>query len=165
MISADRLRELLDYDKKTGELIRRSTKTVAGSVDKTTGYRRIRVDGERDYAHRLAYLYKNGNIPDGVIDHIDHNRDNNRLSNLRAIPKSHNNRNRLLLSNNTSGASGVYKAGNKWRAVIGENGKRRNIGNFNTLEEARSARSLEEKRLGYSTSHGVSKEEFLESLS
>jgi len=79
----------LDYDPISGHFTWiRSTRNhklidkVAGCVDKSKGYRELRIDGVKYLAHRLAWFYMTGSFPDLQIDHLDRERDNNAWSNL-----------------------------------------------------------------------------------
>jgi hypothetical protein len=90
ILSQARLHELLHYDPETGVFTwkkHRGRRAVVGSVAgryHPSGHRVIRVDITSYYAHRLAWIYVHGSIPDGlVIDHINNVRDDNRLVNLR----------------------------------------------------------------------------------
>lgn len=76
------------------------------------------------------------------IDHINNDRLDNRLENLRYATHSENGMNRSISSSNTSGIKGIswYKSINKWRALIKINGKKKHIGLYKTLEEAQKAR-------------------------
>ena len=82
------------------------------------------------------------------VDHIDRNKLNNHISNLRYATNSENSSNRTIGSNNTSGAIGVSfrKDRNKWRAVIQKDGKTIHLGYFETKEEAIEARSKAEEK-------------------
>jgi len=99
--------------------------------------------------HRLvakAFIENPCNKP--CIDHIDNNKTNNNISNLRWVTKSENGMNASLSSNNTSGTKGVsfHKTSNKWQAIIQLNGKKIHIGRYETKEdaiEARKAKALE----------------------
>lgn len=77
-----------------------------------------------------------------VIDHINHNPLDNRICNLRICTQQENLFNKSVRCNNTSGITGVawYKRRNKWTAYVNINGKKNNLGYFNTLEEATEAR-------------------------
>jgi len=91
-LSQARLRELLQYDPETGVFVwlqsRRATASrgsIAGSNHKSR-HRIIRIDGVNFYAHRLAWIYVHGPIPDGMlIDHINGQRADNRIKNLRVV--------------------------------------------------------------------------------
>jgi hypothetical protein len=87
-LAAERLRERLRYDGGTGVFTRRvgsghaRAGEIAGSVH-STGYVRIGIDGGKYTAHRLAWLYVHGVWPSDQIDHINRNRSDNRIANLR----------------------------------------------------------------------------------
>jgi HNH endonuclease len=144
MLTADRLSQLLDYDSVTGHFIWRmfNTNSVkagskAGRVN-ITGYSEIMVDGKRYKAHRLAWLYTHGRWPSALIDHINRDRNDNRLCNLREATKSENNDNSAVRSDNVSRIKGVsfYSRNGKWRARITANGKLIFLGYFASAEEA-----------------------------
>jgi len=115
---------------------------VAGSLHKPSGYRYIKVDGKQYKEHRLIWLYFNGSFPDGDIDHINGNRSDNRIENLRAVPHAMNQQNQRLPSkNNRSGFLGVslIKATGKYRAAISSNYESICIGIFDNAEDAHLA--------------------------
>lgn len=105
---------LLDYNPETGlftwKAKRCGTKhgSVAGSIDPSHGYRRIKIDGHLYLAHRLAWFYVCGEWPAHEIDHIDRARANNRIANLRPATRSENQCNKPRYSNNRTGAKGVH---------------------------------------------------------
>lgn len=100
----------------------------AGGLNKL-GYRVVRLDGQRYLVHRLLWkLWYNEEPPD-VIDHIDGNRNNNKLSNLRASDKSHN-----ALNKQHKGCT--KKESGKWAAAIQIDNKKIFLGHFDTEEEA-----------------------------
>ena len=92
-LTAERLRGLLEYDGTTGVFHWKGTGERAGSIQ-DKGYRTIEIGGRSYYAHRLAWLYTYGSWPNDELDHIDRNKDNNSISNLRDVSRSENNRNR-----------------------------------------------------------------------
>lgn len=106
------------------------------------GYREGSLFGRAVKAHRIIFKMMTGDEPD-VIDHVDRNRLNNRIENLRASSKSENAMNSGLPSNNTSGHKGVSRKGDKWRAYLNGN----HVGVFPTIEEAVAAREAAEKEL------------------
>jgi len=124
-ITKDRLCEALSYDQETGMFrwVSCSARNVkngdaAGTID-SKGYRTIRVDYVVHKAHRLAWLYVYGELPSGVIDHINGDRGDNRIANLRDATHAINCQNvRKANKNNTSGLLGAQKARTKWNAVI-----------------------------------------------
>ena len=141
-ITQERLRELLSYDTETGLFTR-----ITGDARKTvgslhhTGYITINLDGKNYMAHRLAWLYVNGNFPPEEIDHINGKSTDNRISNLREASRKQNNENRTLRSDNTSGFQGVTfnKSFRKFQARIMHNKKSRHLGLFSTAEQASQA--------------------------
>ena len=136
-LTAKRLRELLHYDPETVRVaLCVRVGDEAGGVHKTSGYRRIRVDGRTYQAHRLAWLYMTGAWPKDQIDHINGAEADNRWCNLRPAENSRNRANSVVQSNSNSGLKGVCKSGRKWRAYITAGGKMRYQGRFNDPEEA-----------------------------
>lgn len=141
-----RLQELLVYNPETGTFVWKVAITnvqvgvIAGSLN-YRGYCRIKVDGERYYAHRLAWFYTHGRWPAQCLDHINGIRDDNRLVNLREATDAENKQNqRKARSDNTSsGSLGVSRCNDKWRARIKIDGKLRHLGLFASIEEAHAA--------------------------
>lgn len=152
MLTQDRLKELFNYDSATGVFTRIKTTSsramkgfIAGSVS-SHGYLRIRIDGRVYFAHRLAWLYEFGEFPRGIMDHINGDRKDNRIINLRQASLSQNGFNRRMQSTNKSGVKGVSWSNrdNKWRAVIMHEGKSINVGYF--TEKNAAADAIEKKR-------------------
>ena len=109
------------------------------------GYIRLKIykNGKRygKYVHKLiaeAFLINDDNKPN--VDHIDNNKLNNNINNLRFATHIENSRNRSIPINNTSSVKGVCKSGNKWRAYICIDGIRMHLGVFETIEDAKLAR-------------------------
>lgn len=160
-ITQTRLKELFRYDKDSGVFTRLETKTYnakkgdkAGYVN-TIGYVAIRVDGKLHLAHRLAWVYEHGYMPKEV-DHINHNRADNSISNLREVDRLSNNRNQSIKPSNTSGTTGVYwsKDRNKWVAQISVNDKIIGLGRFIEKDDAIKARKEAEVKYGFHENHG-----------
>jgi len=136
----------LNYDSKTGIFTWKvKTKTsdvgdIAGNAN-WRGYVSIWINGTSYYAHRLAWALRYKSWPICDIDHINENKSDNRICNLREASRSENMFNRGRNKNNTSGIKGVVfcKSTNKWRAQIMVDRKSVNIGRFHTKEEAASA--------------------------
>lgn len=158
MVTQSQLKELLDYNSETGTFkwlidVRRSRAgDVAGHLH-SKGYIAIKI-GRRDYyAHRLAWMYCYGQFPNGNIDHINRNRSDNRICNLRIANHVQNGQNLKTYRNNTSGVIGVNwnKRTSKWKSEIDINGKRFYLGLFNTIEEASEARAVAKAK--YHTFH------------
>lgn len=143
----ERAASLLAYDTATGIF---TWKVARGCAAKGSpagaplgnGYIGIRVDGVRYLAHRLAWLLIHGEWPKGEVDHINGSRYDNRIENLRDVPRSLNQQNQARAqASNSTGALGVSKADAKgrFRARIFTNGKERHLGTFKTVEEASRA--------------------------
>ena len=151
-LTQERLLAALIYDPMTGIFTRRvgaggsKANSVAGSP--SHGYSNISIDGKIYGAHRLAWLYVHGNLPLGDVDHIDGNRSNNTIANLRDVSRSVNlqNSKEARKNNKSSGMLGVSWLHGKWQAKINIGGYRKHIGMFKTPELAHAA-YLEEKRI------------------
>jgi len=146
-LTAERLREVLDYEPETGvfrwRIARRNVRVTdtPGSIIRSTGYWCIQVDGVKYLAHRIAWLWVYGVWPDHHIDHIDGNPLNNRISNLRQSSVSLNMQNlKTAQSNNlSSGLLGVYRNRKRWGAKITVNRVVHLLGTHDTPEEAYAA--------------------------
>ena len=151
-LSAEYLRSILHYSPETGiftRKVRTSTSVKVGDIAGCPGgdgYLQIRVQSRKYKAHRLAWLHVYGVWPEDQLDHINRNRSDNRISNLRAVTNKQNHQNKSKPSNNTSGHSGVrwHKKSSKWRAQITHNKKHIHLGCFATIEEAIAARKAGE---------------------
>ena len=106
-----------------------------------TGYRSVYVAGKMQSAHRVIWVMTHGREPVGYLDHINGNILDNRPDNLREATHAENMRNKKIYKSNTSGAKGVHrrKDNGLWRAYISSGGKRTNVGQFSTREEAQAA--------------------------
>lgn len=145
-VTAEQVRALFDYDASAGILIRKTPKgnqlagTRAGSVERN-GYRRVSV-GNRNYQeHRVIWLYWYGTWPREELDHIDGDKSNNRIANLRDVPRRINSQNlRRAVSTSESGLLGVSRSRrhvlNPWVACIKVDGKQKHLGYFKSPEEA-----------------------------
>src|SRR5215467_6451852 len=138
------LKSILSYDEEIGVFTWKISKRgiipgrEPGSIDKD-GYRTIMIDGVNYFAHRLAWLYMFGRWPNNDIDHIDLNKSNNQLSNLREATRSQNMQNGSLRIDNTTGRKGVSPFRGKYRATVKKNGKHFHLGIFDTVDEAARA--------------------------
>lgn len=112
-------------------------------------------------AHRIVWALYTGKWPDGEIDHINHDRADNRISNLRDISKKENAKNKIMRSDNASGVCGVSKIIERghwrgyWQAGIGIDGKRLHLGRFTNFDDAINARKTAERQYGFHENHGV----------
>ena len=148
----EELKEFLDYNPDTGIFTwikipnnnRVKVSRKAGVMDSWTYYISITFKNRVYYAHRLGYYMFHGIDPlEKLVDHIDGDKSNNKINNLRLASKSENGRNRVnLSSNNTSGVIGVCwdKKAKKWKAYIMINGKTKHLGYFINKEDAIKAR-------------------------
>lgn len=92
------------------------------------------------------------------LDHINHVRADNRISNLREVSRSQNNKNMPRYKNNKSGVTGVswYRSAGKWRAQIRVEGKKKHLGLFDEIKDAAKAVEAAEAKYGYHENHGKS---------
>lgn len=146
-----RVRELFDYvDGKLIYKVRRGPALVGrvAGCSRKDGYSNLCVDGKYYLLHRVVFLHCKGLLPEQV-DHIDVNRSNNRIENLRAATASDNQGNREKYASNKSGHKGVcwYKPAKKWIAQIKKHGRITRIGLFDNLLEAAAAYQEAAKRL------------------
>jgi len=108
------------------------------------------------YAHRVAWAIHYGEWPSGQIDHINGERTDNRIENLREVTSQENARNRRRTERNTSGIVGVSwsKRKRKWFARIGVNGEDVFLGHFDCKQDAAYARKAAERKYGFHPNHG-----------
>lgn len=178
--SPDELRKLLDYDPETGVLTWRartagmfsnsgngSEANAAGwnarwawkpalSAVNNHGYRHGKIFACDHLAHRVAWALHYGEWPAEQIDHINGDRSDNRIANLRQASRTDNARNQKLHSTSQTGFAGVRwngKAG-KWRAEIRASGMSKHLGFFTDFAAACDARKAAERELGFHENHG-----------
>jgi hypothetical protein len=137
---AQDLWELFDYKPLTGELVRRvrtSNKpagSVAGCLDSTCGYFRIRIKKRHYKLHRVVWCWVTGTDPGNLdIDHVDRNPSNNTWQNLRPATRAQN------AGNQKSRGWDFDKRTGKYQARIRHNYKCISLGAYNTAEEATAA--------------------------
>jgi hypothetical protein len=170
------VREFFDYSPETGLLFYRprdrkhfksevsfrywhsrcSGKEAFVSTD-ACGYRTGIMSGGPFQAHRVAWAHFHNENPVGQIDHINHDRSDNRILNLRCVPISENVKNKAKYKRNTTGHTGVYlcKKTGKWWAQIRHQKKLHSLGRFENIEDAIQARKLAEERFGFHILHGT----------
>lgn len=150
------LKEILDYNSNTGIFIWKTKPSrqikkgqIAGS-DHHSGYIFITISKKKHAAHRLAFLYMTGSIPE-VVDHIDRNKTNNKWNNLREATQSNNCCNRIKSKNKSSMYKGVFFKNdgrkNPWIARIMINKKYVTIGSFNN--EIDAAKAYDKKAISH----------------
>lgn len=144
-LSQDRLKDLFGYNADTG-LFYRKKKRSGCSFKKppgnpSHGYIRIQIDGVSYQAHRLAWLYFYGEWPETDLDHINGDRSDNRIVNLRLATRSQN---LMNMRTRRRGLKGVYfdKRQQRWCARIHIEYKTIWLGSHKTEEEAHAAYQL-----------------------
>ena len=147
-IDCTHLREILNYDPETGIFTwkkKTSKKIVIGKIAanlRPSGYMQISLYGRRYMAHRIALIWMYGGCNSFDVDHINGNKSDNRIINIRPATRSENKQNRLSIQpNNKSGYSGVdwHEHSNGWRATITTMRKQKHLGIFKTPQEAYEA--------------------------
>lgn len=149
----DQVRELFFYDAQTGHLIRKKcsynpkceNEHLIGKVCSclSHGYLVVSIRKKLYPVHRIIWLYVKGTWPKHDIDHINGNRSDNRIENLRHATREQNQQKRTVRNrNNTSGHPGVYwdTSKNKWCVEIKVRRKKICLGNYSSKEEAIRAR-------------------------
>lgn len=143
------------YNKETGQFFGRTSGKPIGRMH-NRGYWRIACGRKCYLAHRLAWFFCYGVWPK-EIDHIDNNKLNNSIDNLREVTHQLNQLNMPLRSNNTSGVKGVNwdKQTGSWRTRVVIKGKYFSAGHFKEITEAEAAiRTLRERVHGEFANHG-----------
>ena len=171
------MKEYFYYDESSPSFLRwkvdRGTKTkigdTAGSIDQSSGYFRVNFRKKNYRVHILVYLLFNerSHGQNTIVDHIDGNRANNAISNLREIPAEQNKRNTKKYVTNVSGVTGVSEY-HYFIASWNENGKTNHkkfyVSEYKTQEKALQAcvsfrvlkiQELNEKGSGYTERHGT----------
>ena len=132
----------LIFDFQQGKIYRRLPNGLIKLVDTDNGhgYKRITINGKCYKQHRLLFeAYYNTPIPsDRVIDHINQNKSDNRIENLRIVDRKENGQNRGKNVNNKSGHKNVswYKNAEKWQVLIQIDGVKKHFGLFDNVEDA-----------------------------
>ena len=164
----DYLRKRLRYEPETGKLFwlhaddmpKKWNTRYAGKEAFTSnnrdGYRFGSMNYKKLYAHRVAYALHHGEWPSDHIDHVNGVTFDNRIVNLRVVTNAENMRNQKMRNDNTSGFCGVQwdKSRNSWRASISINGRYKNLGRFDSIEEATAARAKANIEYGFTDRHG-----------
>jgi hypothetical protein len=153
-LTVERVRQHLDYCPKTGvfrlrndayNLSKRAGEPV-GAKD-GQGYLRLRIDGKRYRLHRLAWLHHYGELPPEDIDHINGDRSDNRIANLRAVSRRENLQNAVHRATGATGMRGVTKRKGKYAAQIVVDYKHLYLGRYDTPEEAHEVYMAAKRRL------------------
>ena len=146
MLSQMRVQELLSYDAQSGVLTWRVARVnhvqagaVAGSRN-PRGYVTVGIDGRIYRAHRVAWLYAYGSWPKDQIDHINGDKSDNRLVNLRDVTHRTNQENMPAIRRSGKLLGTHFnKRHKKWLATINVDSKVLRLGNFGTEQEAHAA--------------------------
>lgn len=177
-LSPDLVASLIEYDAETGKMFwkhrsrdmfsterafatwnSRYQGTPALNAMNGSGYARGSIMGRLVVAHRAAWAITYKCWPEGQIDHINGERADNRIANLRCVSHAENGKNQKLCSKSTTGQIGVhwYKKYHKWQAHITVNGRTKFLGYFSKIEEAVSARNAASVNYGFHENHGRKK--------
>ena len=167
MITQEELQEILHYNPETGIFTwkinanrNRAMKGTEVSSISRNGYGTVVYKRKRYGTHRLAWLYIHGKFDTNLqIDHINHNRLDNRICNLRLVTRREQNMNLGLRKDNTSGVTGVKfrEDRGKWEARIRVDNKRYELGHYVNKEDAVKARKEAEAKYGFHKNHGRAK--------
>lgn len=145
MITQKEAKEIFDYDPETGDIKWKINKGSAKAGKKAgkincKGYLVVTINRVYYQGHRLAWLHYYGEWPSFHIDHIDHDKTNNSIKNLRDVSISENMQNQVKAkSNNKSGFLGVSSSKQGFYAEIKANGKRIYLGFYKTARDAHDA--------------------------
>lgn len=156
-MTAELVRDLFDCDYSKGTLTWRrdhgrnaKAGSEAGYVSQHSrgGYKLVETGGKAHPAHRLVWLHFYGEWPEGELDHINLNKLDNSIGNLRNVNRLEQMQNLPVYRNNTSGLVGVYPRKNgKFQASVQYDGRNHYIGRFDTKEEAHAAYLAKKKAL------------------
>jgi hypothetical protein len=171
----DYLRRLFIYNPKTGQMFwqhrpiedfktegtqktwnSRFAGMRTGSLS-PIGYLDIGIDGKLYKAHRIAWVIMTGEHPTNQIDHINHDKSDNRFSNLRAVTYEENRRNNGLRADNTSGHNGINwdERRKVWRVRATLKGKEHHLGLFTNIDDAIAARAKFNEDNDFHKNHGL----------
>lgn len=127
------------------------------TADNGVGYKWGSISNSLYLTHRVLYAMFHGHWPEIEIDHINHDRSDNSISNLREVSHSENCKNTSLRKSSKSGITGVcwHKAAGKWWAQTVADGVHYHIGLFEDKDEAANAVAVYRRQLGFSLGHGA----------
>ena len=160
------IKKYLRYDAETGKIFWKINKGVAKANNEAGWedhrYCRVAINRKKYQAHRIAWLLTYGSWPVDQIDHINGNKKDNRLENLRDVSNGENLRNQKIPKNNTSGTLGVSfdKRRQNYQAKIMVNKKSKHLGYFKNKEEAIAARAAANIKYNFHENHGRKETKF-----
>lgn len=159
-VSVETIERYIEYLPESGLFrrklfVRPGKDLVRGRVDHR-GYLRVCTAGHEYLAHRLAWFLHHREWPAEEVDHINGNRQDNRICNLRESSHTQNNHNQPMRRNNKSGVKGVHRSrGGKWHVQVCLNYKIHHGGLYERLEDAEvAARQLRDQLHGEFANHG-----------
>ncbi|MET3815342.1 HNH endonuclease [Pantoea sp. UYEF8] len=144
MITQEFLKSIIKYNPETGDMQHIKMRKPQGISLDSAGYRMIGISGKLYRVHRIAWMLTHGDDMPEYIDHINGDKSDNRIENLRPATNSQNMCNTTIRSDNTSGFKGVcfHNQRNKWMARISLNNKQVSLGLYSTKEQASAAYHL-----------------------
>ena len=150
-----KLKKLFFYNPEEG-LFTRYDSGMKNYVVNSHGYKQIKIDGKSYRAHRLAWLYMTGHMPEKgeEIDHINHVKHDNRWVNIRLVDKLENSKNISKRKSTICQGVGWHKKKSQWRARITVEKKEIFLGYFDSFSDAVDARKLAEVKYGFHENHG-----------
>lgn len=173
IISREQLKQYVTYDSETGVFnhtvrplsmfttVRNMKKWNTRYALKVSGRKRTHKNGksywyitinDKEYlAHRMAWLYEYGKLPDRHIDHLDGDGTNNRILNLRDVDISDNAKNSKLYSTSKTGVNGVTIHGQngKYVSKIQADNITHSLGCYDDFFEACCARKSAERKFNF----------------
>ena len=154
-LTVEKLKEHLSYNSDTGIFHRINSSAKVGTLT-PKGYLKIHLLKKSYQAHRLAWLYVHGIMPEDQLDHENHDKTDNRIENLREVSNQENLKNQSMRSTNTSGFVGVYwdNKQEKWSSQIMVDAKCIFLGRFKSKQGAIKARKLANVKYGFHKNHG-----------
>ena len=163
MLTREKLASVMTFDPEKGRFFwiegagrgKPAGKEV-GSFD-AHGYGQINVFGKIWKEHRLVWLWLHGEMPEQQVDHINHDRRDNRPENLRLADNMENHKNRPMQNSNKTGCPGVWydRPNDRYRVYITVDKKRINLGSTKTLDDAIKMRMAANTKYGFHENHGV----------
>jgi hypothetical protein len=154
MLTQDYLKKVVTYEPSTGLFTRnylsgkgrKPQGTPAGHLS-SNGYLLVSIDMRHYAAHRLAWLYVYGTLPKTELDHIDGDRTNNRIDNLREVSRRLNCQNKKTHRQGRLPGCYFHKQDKAWMARIRVGEKRVYLGNFSSEIAAYKAYAIKHKEL------------------
>lgn len=163
------LKQLITYNRKTGQVIRVAKISSSGTINECDpfvpksitpyGYYQLSILGRPYPLHRLIFLYMKGRFPKEDVDHKNGDRLDNKWSNLREVTRHRNLKNVGIRSTNTTGHIGVHLRADtgKFHAYINHKRIKYSLGDFSRFEDAVKVRQQAEKEFKFYKNHGKRK--------